>query len=57
MKQFSYDAAFTSMDSQMSEWMKSKGLDALEALPKDFIVALLAKLDSHMRHLSLMSWP
>ena len=37
--------------------MYFKGLDALEALVKDFIVALLAKLDSHMGTLTLMSRP
>jgi len=32
--------------------MNFKGLDTLEALPKDFIVALLAKFDSDMGNIS-----
>jgi len=35
--------------------MDSKRLDALEALPKDFIVVLLTKLDSHIDNLALVS--
>jgi len=35
--------------------MNTKGLDALEALLKDFIVALLAKLDSHIGNLTMIS--
>jgi len=37
--------------------INSKGFDAFEALLKDFIVALLAKLDSHMGNITLMSRP
>jgi len=35
--------------------MNTKRIDGLEGLLKDFIVALLAKLDSHMGNLTLIS--
>ena len=43
------------MGLHMSEWINSKGLDTLEALPKGFIVALLAKHDSNLGNLTLVS--
>ena len=39
----------------MLEWIISKGVVALEALPKDFVVALSAKHDSHLGNLTLVS--
>ena len=43
------------MGPHMSEWINSKGLDALMALPKGFIVAFPAKHDSHLGNLTLVS--
>jgi len=40
---------------QMSEWISSKGLVALEALLKGFAVGLPAKHDSHLGNLTLVS--
>jgi len=39
----------------MSEWINSKGLDAIIALLKDFMVALLAKHGSQLGNLTLVS--
>jgi len=41
--------ALTFMGPQMSEWINSKGLDALKPLAKGFIITLLARYDSHLR--------
>jgi len=35
------------MGPQMYEWINSKRLDALETLPKGFIIALSVRHDSH----------
>ena len=43
------------MGPHMSEWINSKGLDALEAFPKGFIIAFSAKHGSHLGNLTLMS--
>ena len=39
----------------MSEWINSKGLDAIVALLKGFMVVLPAKHGSHLDNLTLMS--
>jgi len=44
------------MGPHMSEWINSKGLDALIALPKGLMVALSAKHGSHLGNLAQVSW-
>jgi len=43
------------MGPHMSEWINCKGLDALIALLKGLMVALLAKHGSHLGNLTLVN--